>query len=133
MNLSQQQQPSHPMISISRSCTDFPPSSATQRRPQVCLFGLSADPPTGIGGHWGIAQYLATSSELSFDEVRILPVYRHMYSNKRNNQMPFHHRVQLCKLLFENGNNNSNNNKVVVSEAERICFERHSQAAGRNL
>ena len=47
-----------------------------QRRKRVCLFGTSADPPTGQGGHLGIAQYLAS---VDFDEVRILPVYQHMF------------------------------------------------------
>jgi len=46
------------------------------KRKQVCLFGLSADPPTGQGGHLGIVQHLAS---MGFDEVRVLPVYRHMF------------------------------------------------------
>jgi len=46
------------------------------KRKQVCLFGLSADPPTGQGGHLGIVQHLVS---MGFDEVRILPVYRHMF------------------------------------------------------
>ncbi len=105
------------------------PNKGRSRR-QVCLFGLSADPPTGLGGHSGIAKYLASSSSsFSFDEVRVLPVYRHMYSTKRNNQTPFHHRVHMCKLVFENDFDvDSGSNKVavvVVSEAERICYERH--------
>jgi hypothetical protein len=115
-----------------------PSNGRSTSRRQVCLFGLSADPPTGRGGHLGIAKYLASSSSSSlsslsvFDEVRILPVYRHMYSTKRNNQTPFHHRVHMCKLNFENDVNDDNVDSsshkeavVVVSEAERICFERH--------
>jgi len=51
-------------------------SSAAKRR--VCLFGLSADPPTGTGGHVGIVRKLSTLSE--FDEIRVLPVYRHTYA-----------------------------------------------------
>jgi len=47
------------------------------RKRRVCLFGTSADPPTGIGGHLGIAKYLASMD--AFDEVRILPVYSHMF------------------------------------------------------
>lgn len=57
-----------------------------KRRKRVCLFGTSADPPTGKGGHLGIAQHLASSSSMvdddydyDFDEVRILPVYQHMF------------------------------------------------------
>ena len=47
----------------------------------MCLFGTSADPPTGEGGHLGIVRHLAysSSSSFDFDEVRVLPVYRHMY------------------------------------------------------
>ena len=46
-------------------------------RKQVCLFGLSGDPPTGDCGHRGIATHLANMEE--FDEVRILPVYSHFF------------------------------------------------------
>jgi hypothetical protein len=31
-----------------------------RRRRRVCLFGLSADPPTGVGGHYSIVQALCT-------------------------------------------------------------------------
>ena len=51
------------------------------RRKQVCLFGTSADPPTGQGGHLGIAQHLVS---MDFDEVRILPVYSHMFGVSKN-------------------------------------------------
>jgi hypothetical protein len=53
------------------------------RRKQVCLFGLSADPPTGNGGHVGIARTL--SVDKVFDEVRILPVYRHQFNVRTDN------------------------------------------------
>lgn len=53
--------------------------SKKTRRRQVCLFGLSADPPTGEGGHLGIVTHLSSTMDL-FDEVRVLPVYRHMFS-----------------------------------------------------
>lgn len=45
---------------------------------RVCLFGLSADPPTGTTGHVGIARKLASLP--AFDEIRVLPVYRHTYA-----------------------------------------------------
>ena len=48
-----------------------------QMRKRVCLFGTSADPPTGHGGHFGIVTHLASMESL--DEVRVLPVYRHMF------------------------------------------------------
>lgn len=58
---------------------------------------------------------------MDFDEVRILPVYRHMFGNKRGKQAPFHARVEMCRLLFKD------TPKVVVSEAERICFEKAAE------
>lgn len=55
---------------------------------------------------------------MDFDEVRVLPVYQHMYEDKRERgQAPFHHRVEMCKLCF------GGIPGVVVSEAERTCFE----------
>jgi hypothetical protein len=86
----------------------------TKRR--ICLFGTSANPPTGKGGHVGIVKYLASlpwsggevatvvqenknqiicsdsfissgqqpgqqqqSTKHRFHEVRVLPVYKHMF------------------------------------------------------
>jgi hypothetical protein len=46
---------------------------------RVCLFGLSADPPTGHGGHVGIVRALRTT----FDDIRVLPVYRHTFRVRR--------------------------------------------------
>jgi len=67
---------------------DFPsvtrPNESAVRR--VCLFGLSGDPPTGHGGHLGIVRALQRmtkdddSQTWAFDEIRILPVYRHTFS-----------------------------------------------------
>jgi nicotinic acid mononucleotide adenylyltransferase len=48
------------------------------RRKQVCLFGLSGDPPTGESGHVGIVKALSQLDD--FDEVRVLPVYRHNFA-----------------------------------------------------
>jgi len=67
---------------------------------KVCLFGLSANPPTGKGGHFSFISHLASlkrcdpdniqssstsnssasTTDLLFDEVRVLPVYKHMFS-----------------------------------------------------
>jgi hypothetical protein len=66
---------------------------------KVCLFGTSANPPTGINGHGGIISTLASltlksnddgglkkedSQSLQFDEIRVLPVYKHMFSVSKN-------------------------------------------------
>jgi len=92
--------------------------SKPKKRTRVCLFGLSADPPTGNGGHLGIVTHLA-SMEM-FDQIRVLPVYTHMFSSKRGKQAPFLSRIQMCQLLLKDIPN------VLVSEAERICFEKAS-------
>jgi nicotinic acid mononucleotide adenylyltransferase len=48
---------------------------------KICLFGLSADPPTGYGGHVGIVQALKQMGE--WDEIWVLPVYRHTFAVRR--------------------------------------------------
>jgi hypothetical protein len=68
--------------------------SMSRRCRNVCLFGTSADPPTGAGGHVGIVQALTLLRSpvaqqqdnddgvggFAFDEIRVLPVYRHTYA-----------------------------------------------------
>ena len=65
---------------------------------RVVLYGMSANPPTGDGGHGSIVQHLA---EL-FDEVWIMPVYRHVYAAKQN-LAPYEHRERMCELAFTDG------------------------------
>ena len=43
-----------------------------------------------------------------------------LLQSKRGKQAPFQSRIQMCQLLFKDIPN------VIVSEAERICFERVS-------
>uniref|UniRef100_A0A7R9SVH5 Cytidyltransferase-like domain-containing protein n=1 Tax=Polyblepharides amylifera TaxID=1486889 RepID=A0A7R9SVH5_9CHLO len=62
---------------------------------KVVIFGLSANPPTGLHGHTGIIRDLAGS----FDEVWVLPVYRHIYESK-SDLASFDHRVKMCQLSF---------------------------------
>lgn len=67
----------------------IPHKTGMSRIKRVCLFGTSANPPTGLGGHAGIVKFLASmirddqSNELLFDEVRVLPVYKHMFQVSR--------------------------------------------------
>ena len=83
----------------------------------IALFGLSADPPTGRSGHLGILLHLLNLH--FFDEIWIIPVYTHVFANKKNLQ-PFEHRVAMCKLNFEKYS--SSEVPVVVKELEReIC------------
>ena len=110
--------------------------SPPERKKRVCLFGTSADPPTGKGGHEGIVTHLASISLKStvntvgsttlpyFDEIRVLPVYRHMFREKRNKQASYEDRMKLCRLAFQNVPN------VIVSDDERRCFE---WTAGKNM
>lgn len=123
----------------------------TKRPRSICLFGTSADPPTGIGGHRGIVVALSnlllpsaerqpvtsesggsggstsvesndadtsdSSQQLRFDEIRIVPVYRHMFASKRGNQANYDDRLQMCRLAFEGID------RVTVSDCERRCFD----------
>jgi len=87
---------------------------------RVCLFGTSANPPTGDSGHTGIVKVLSRLA--LFHEIRIIPVYRHNFSSKRNTLESFHHRFNMCKLSFGSIEN------VVVSDVERKLFERNTEA-----
>ena len=64
----------------------------------IGIFGLSANPPTYLGGHGGIVKYFVDLKE--FDELWILPVYRHSFSSKRYLER-YEHRVAMCELNFE--------------------------------
>lgn len=94
-------------------------TSLKRPRRQVCLFGTSANPPTGDSGHRGIV--LALSKLEQIDEVRVLPVYQHTFSSKRNQLLSYSHRIEMCKLAFEGIP------KVVVSDAEQRSFLRKAQ------
>lgn len=72
----------------------------------ILLFGLSANPPTGLGGHAGIVRWAATPRPLEVfsgeaaDEVWVLPVYRHLFLDKRD--MPaFEHRFAMARIAFQ--------------------------------
>lgn len=72
---------------------------------RVLLFGLSANPPTGERGHLGLIRWVVEEASVQalgdrFDEVWILPVHRHAYSEK-SDLVPFEHRLNMCKLCFE--------------------------------
>jgi nicotinic acid mononucleotide adenylyltransferase len=71
-----------------------------RKRPKrICLFGTSANPPTGTEGHAGIVQALVSLRK--FDEVRVLPVYSHTFASKRNQLLGFDHRIAMCELAME--------------------------------
>ena len=94
----------------------------------MALFGFSANPPTGDGGHVGIVKWLLRTplDELGgriVDEVWVLPVFVHRYAEKRD--MPaYHHRRQMAELAFRNLD------RVRVDEAERRVAERGVESPG---
>ena len=69
---------SHELADVCDGYTERKWAKNRRMRRKVCLFGTSADPPTGNGGHVGIIRAISELQE--FDEIRILPVYRHNYS-----------------------------------------------------
>ena len=111
----------------------------------VCLFGTSSDPPTGLAGHVGIAQQLLDfqSPSIKFDEIRVLPVYRHTFADKRQRLVRFDHRLAMCRVAFEtltktastttttttatSGPAQHDDIPVVVSDAEYKSWLRYSQ------
>lgn len=86
---------------------------------KVAVFGLSANPPTGLHGHQGIVRRLCISHQ--FDEVWILPVFTHMYASKRDLLIPFEYRVQMCHLCFDG--ETTEGTTVRVTELEKSAFE----------
>jgi len=134
-------------------------------RLRVCLFGTSANPPTGEGGHTGIVRILsemkinneeeppsnqdnedvqdddknssssnnnndeAGEGPWAFHEIRVLPVYQHTFSAKRNSLASYRNRMELCRLSFQNIP------RVHISDAEERSFLRkvaHLQQAEEN-
>jgi len=84
---------------------------------RIALYGLSANPPSGLGGHEGIVQYLVDS--VKFDEIWILPVYQHIFSSKRK-LAEFNHRIEMCKLCFEDHSSSTTTVRVMSLEKE-VC------------
>jgi nicotinic acid mononucleotide adenylyltransferase len=99
--------------------------SSNGTRKHILLYGLSANPPTGDGGHRGIVTYLVNHSNdenNKFNQIWILPVYKHAF-NSKSNLLDYDHRMEMCRLNFEDlskGNgSNSEKCKVYVSDYER--------------
>ena len=92
---------------------------SSSRRREVLLFGLSANPPTGLKGHMGVVKHC----RLLYDEIWLLPVYQHIYSSKRQ-LAPFAHRVEMCRLALETLRSEVNDGAVIkVVEEERKMIE----------
>ena len=54
-----------------------------KRTKNIALFGLSANPVTDRGGHGEIVKALL-AMEMRYDEVWVVPVYRHAFESKNN-------------------------------------------------
>lgn len=61
-------------------------------------------------------QQTSNQSISRFHEIRVLPVYKHMFDEKRENQASYDDRLAMCQLAFQDIPN------VVVSDDERRCF-----------
>lgn len=85
---------------------------------RLALFGLSANPPTGLGGHQGMVRALVRSEK--FDEVLALPVYTHMFAAKRQLLAPFHDRMHMCLLCLESESSASTLVKVLPVEEQAV-------------
>mmetsp|Transcript_14743 Transcript_14743/g.40731 ORF Transcript_14743/g.40731 Transcript_14743/m.40731 type:complete len:310 (+) Transcript_14743:119-1048(+) len=114
----------------------------------VILFGISGDPPTGTGGHVGIAQQLVDhvrglqkqqsqqqqQQQVVSYEIRILPVYRHTFAEKQQRLISYDDRLEMCRLAFENLNQQQQQQTqdpphcavvpIVVSNAEQESWRR---------
>jgi len=98
----------------------------------VAVFGLSADPPTGEGGHAGIVRWCASelsvpvrrddpaSARRGVDEVWVLPVYRHIFRQKTE-MTPYEHRLAMARLAFTDLE--GTRARVRVLETERDIHE----------
>jgi nicotinic acid mononucleotide adenylyltransferase len=106
----------------------------------VAIFGLSADPPTGLGGHAGIVRWCASALSIPpiggaggtdlrpADEVWVLPVYRHIYPAKQA-MAPYEARLAMARLAFEHLA--GVRARVRVLETERELYEQALGAAAR--
>ncbi len=72
---------------------------------RVLLFGLSANPPTGMAGHaglvrWAVNREVHPEMEGPLNALWVMPVFRHAFGDKRE-MVPFAHRMAMAKLAFE--------------------------------
>ena len=97
-------------------------TSSSVPKHRIGLYGLSANPPTGLGGHQGVVRHLAQSGR--FEEIWILPVYSHMYRSKRTME-DFSHRVNMCVMMFSG--ESTSTCAVRVSELEKEVWEKQQE------
>jgi len=122
-------------------------SSSFRRRGSaaVAVYGMSADPPTDVGGHGSVVRALVKTG--SFDEILIVPVYEHAFAHKRENMRgtaSYEARCDMCALAFDgaraegeekddddddgdDADGGSKSARIVVSQAERRVSERYAR------
>ena len=59
----------------------------------------------------------SSQQQFRFDEIRVVPVYRHMFASKRGKQASYDDRLEMCRLAFEGID------RVTISDCERRCFD----------
>jgi len=77
------------LAKISKRITQY---QALGRKKSVAILGGAFDPPTE--GHLEVARYVLESSRI-FDEVWLLPCYRHMFNKVMEDP---EHRLRMCEL-----------------------------------
>jgi nicotinate (nicotinamide) nucleotide adenylyltransferase len=93
---------------------DFDNTIKKLLQPNILLYGLSANPPTGIIGHRGICKYFVDTG--IFTEIWLLPVYKHAFDSK-SDLLDYESRFELAKLNFEDLSNTQC--KVSVKNVEK--------------
>jgi nicotinate (nicotinamide) nucleotide adenylyltransferase len=69
--------------------------------------------------------YHEESNTPVFDEIHVLPVFRHTFSEKSRVLAPYNHRIAMSELAFSDL---SKDKRVVVSRAEERSFQRQACA-----
>lgn len=93
---------------------------------RVAIFGLSANPPTGDGGHRGIIRYLYERG--NFDVVFVVPVFQHMYAAKLIEMAPFSDRVAMLTANCEDILNKNSSCELVISNIEEVLCQLRFQS-----
>ena len=70
---------------------------------KIAVFGGAFDPPHR--GHAAVARHLTGL----FDEVWVMPAYKHMYDKRMT---PYEDRLEMCNLLFRE------DSKIIISDFE---------------
>jgi len=87
---------------------------------RLALFGLSANPPTGLFGHQGIVRALVQCGR--YDEVWVIPVFSHMFAGKDRSLETFTDRMQMSQICFEPESSDSTIVRVSSLEEQAALY-----------